>query len=149
MAASGAAQMWGFGVVGRAAASLMHVTSSGLLGWAIASTQLEKRYGRLALTYLISVSIHGLWNGSVIIAVYGALQVMVQNNMQIEFPSILYVLAGLGMLFLELVGMLALLPLINHNLRRVPLAAVPSPVQSDIIAPPATSNPRKTDGLDS
>jgi hypothetical protein len=149
MAASGAAQMWGFGVVGRAAASLMHVTSSGLLGWAIASTQLEKRYGRLALTYLISVSIHGLWNGSVIIAVYGALQVMVQNNMQIEFPSILYVLAGLGMLFLELVGMLALLPLINHHLRRVPLAAVPSPVQSDIIAPPATSNPRKTDGLDS
>jgi hypothetical protein len=149
MAASGAAQMWGFGVVGRAAASLMHVTSSGLLGWAIASTQLEKRYGRLALTYLISVSIHGLWNGSVIIAVYGALQVMVQNNMQIEFPSILYVLAGLGMLFLELVGMLALLPLINRNLRRVPLAAVPSPVQSDIIAPPATSNPRKTDGLDS
>ncbi|MBE3038795.1 MAG: PrsW family intramembrane metalloprotease, partial [Chloroflexi bacterium] len=56
MAASSATQMWGFGLAGRAAASLMHITSSGLLGWAIASAQLEKRYGRLALTYLLSVS---------------------------------------------------------------------------------------------
>ncbi|MDP2994766.1 MAG: PrsW family glutamic-type intramembrane protease [Anaerolineales bacterium] len=117
MAASGATQMWGFGLAGRAAASLMHITSSGLLGWAIASAQLEKRYGRLALTYLLSVSIHGLWNGSAIMAVYGALRVMTQN-MQIDFLGALFVLGGLGMLLLELVLLLTALPLINRRLRR-------------------------------
>ncbi|HEX7620281.1 MAG TPA: PrsW family glutamic-type intramembrane protease [Anaerolineales bacterium] len=149
MAASGATQMWGFGLAGRAAASLMHITSSGILGWGIASAQLEKRYGRLALTYLLSVSIHGLWNGSAIIAVYGALRVMVQNNIQLDFPSVLYVVAGLGMLFLELTLMLSALPLINRSLRRSVMPASISQVQSDIIAPPATSNPRETNGLDS
>jgi uncharacterized membrane protein len=97
----------------------MHITSSGVLGWAIASAQLEKRYRRLVLTYLLSVSIHGLWNGSAIMAVYGALRMMVQN-MQIDFPSVLFMLGGLGMLFLELVLLLTALPLINHRLRRSP-----------------------------
>ncbi|MBE3038794.1 MAG: hypothetical protein IMZ62_08285, partial [Chloroflexi bacterium] len=109
--------------------------------------QLEKRYGRLALTYLLSVSIHGLWNGSAIMAVYGALRMMVQN-MQIDFPGVLFALGGLGMLFLELVFLLTALPLINRRLRRSAVP-VPAPVQSDIIAPPATSNPRETNGLDS
>jgi hypothetical protein len=146
LAASGATQMWGFGLAGRAAASLMHITSSGLLGWAIASAQLEKRYGRLALTYLLSVSLHGLWNGSAILAVYGALRTMNQN-MQIDLPGGLFILGGLGMLFLELVLLLTAFPLINRRLRRS-TAPVLAPVQSDIIAPPATSNPRETNGLD-
>ncbi|MCX6038069.1 MAG: PrsW family glutamic-type intramembrane protease [Chloroflexi bacterium] len=147
MAASSATQMWGFGLAGRGAASLMHITSSGLLGWAIASAQLEKRYGRLALTYLLSVSLHGLWNGSAIMAVYGALRMMTQN-MQIDFPGVLFMLGGIGMLFLELVLLLTALPLINRRLRQS-AAPVPAPVQSDIIAPLATSNPRETNGLDS
>jgi len=147
MAVSGATQMWGFGLAGRAAASLMHITSSGLLGWAIASAQLEKRYGRLTLTYLLSVSIHGLWNGSAILAVYGGLRMMAQN-MQIDFPGVLFVLGGLGLLFLELVLLLTALPLINRHLRRSAVP-VPVPVQSDIIAPSTTSNPRETNGLDS
>jgi hypothetical protein len=146
MAASGATQMWGFGLAGRAAASLMHITSSGLLGWAIASAQLEKRYGRLALTYLLSVSLHGLWNGSAIMAVFGALRMMSQN-MKIDFPSALFMVGGIGMLFLELVSLLTALPLVNRRLRRS-AAPVPVRVQSDIIAPPATSNPRETNGLD-
>jgi hypothetical protein len=147
MAASGAMQMWGFGLAGRAAASLMHITGSALLGWGIASAQLEKRYGRLALTYLLSVSIHGLWNGSAIMAVYGALRVMVQN-MQIDFLGAVFALGGLGMLFLELVLLITALPLINRHLHRSS-ASVPLPVQSDIIAPLPTSNPRETNGLDS
>jgi len=147
LAASSATQMWGFGLVGRAAASLMHITASGLMGWAIASAQLEKRYRRLALTTLLSVSIHGVWNGSAILAVYGALRMMVKT-MQFDLPGMLFTLAGLGMLFLELVLMLVILPLVNRRLRRS-VARVPAPVQSDIIAPLTTSYPRETNGLDS
>jgi hypothetical protein len=52
------------------------------------------------------------------------------------------------MLFLELVLLLTALPLINHRLRRSPALTL-APVQSDIIAPPATLDPRETNGMDS
>ena len=146
LAASGATQMWSFGLVGRAAASLMHITSSGLLGWAIASAQLKKRYRQLVLTYLLSVSIHGLWNGSAIMAVYGGLRMM-NLNMQVDLPGVLFIMVGLVVLFLELVLMLTALPLINRRLRQSG-SPIPAPVQSDIIAPLATSKPRETNGLD-
>jgi hypothetical protein len=157
MAASGATQMWGFGLVGRAAASLMHITASGILGWGIASAQLENRYGRLALAYLLSVSIHGLWNGSAVMAVYGSLRTIVQNN-QPDLIGVLFVLGGLGSLLMILMVMLAALPLINHRLRQSMVPAGPqdpgasglqtsppmaevsgnksTPAQPDIIAPP-------------
>ena len=157
LAASSASQMGGLGQAGRVAASLMHITASGILGWGIASAQLEKRYGRLALTYLLSMSIHGLWNGSAVVAVYGSLQAIVQNT-RFDLLSGLLVLIGLGTLLLTLVTMLIALPLINHRLRQLVGPAIPqgpgdsglpapasskpdtsersTPAQSDIIAPP-------------
>ncbi len=149
LSASSATQMWGFGLAGRGAASLMHITASGILGWGIASARLEKRYGRLAMSYLISVSIHGLWNGSAIITVYGALRMMVHANLQLDIPSILFVTGGLGMLALELVSMLVILPLFNNRLRRTSVIGSLTSAPSDIIAPPNSSNPRETNGLDS
>ncbi len=147
LSASGASQMWAFGVTGRAAASLMHITGTGLLGWGIASARLEKRYGRLVWTYLVSVTIHGLWNGSAIIAVYGALRLAGQGT-QADVVGGMLMLAGLGALFLELVLMLTVLPMVNRHLRRS-VVLLPAPVQSDIIPPLSTTNSRKTDGLDS
>ncbi len=133
IAASGATQMWGFALAGRAAASLMHITASGLLGWAIASAQLQKRYGRLIVVYILSVSIHGLWNGSAIVAVYGALRTMVQGT-QTDFLSMFFMLAGFMVLVLEFILMLAVLPLINNYLRRISSPRVEE-AQSDIISP--------------
>ncbi|HNC09473.1 MAG TPA: PrsW family glutamic-type intramembrane protease, partial [Anaerolineales bacterium] len=40
----------------------LHMTSSGLVGWGIASAFKEKRWGRLAGAYLSAVLIHGVWN---------------------------------------------------------------------------------------
>ena len=150
LAASSASQMWGLGQAGRVAASLMHITASGILGWGIASAQLKKRYGRLALAYLMAVSIHGIWNGSVVLAVYGSLR-MVIHNTQVDLFGGTLVIVGLAFLFLILILTGTALPLINHRLRRsvVPLALqVPlplaeerhessSPGHSDIIAPPS------------
>jgi RsiW-degrading membrane proteinase PrsW (M82 family) len=147
MAASNASQMAGFSLAGRAAASLMHIAGSGFMGWAIASAQLEKRYGRLVMTYLLSVSIHGLWNGSAIMAVYGSLRVMIQNT-QTDLPGLFFTLGGIGMLIFELVVLLIALPLINQSLRRS-VIPIPVPSQSDIIPPLTTSFTRDTDGSDS
>ncbi len=144
MSMSGATQMWGFGLAGRFASSLMHITGSGLMGWAIVSYRLEKSYKRLVLTYILSVCIHGVWNGSAILTVFGALRTMGQNT-QVDLLGMVLMLGGVGMLILELVLMLIALPVINRRLR---LAFLPAQVQSDIIAPLVTIHPRKNDGLD-
>ena len=134
IALSGSFQVPGFGLAARSASSLMHITASGLIGWGIASARLEKRYGRLAGTYIISLSMHGLWNGSVILAVYGGLRLTLSGGSS-NMLSMLLVLTGVGILILMLLMIMILLPIINRHLRlNHPIAN--TSVHSDIIAPP-------------
>ncbi len=133
LAASGFSQMLGFGLAARAASSLMHVTASGLMGWGIASARLEKRYGRLAGVYLLSLSIHGLWNGSVVLAVFGSLRLTLAGSGS-DLPGMLLVLAGGGIVVSTLVTVLLALPIINWRLRSKP-GDSSKPLHSDIIAP--------------
>jgi hypothetical protein len=53
---------WANLLFARIGTGAMHITTSALLGAAIASVWLERRYLRLFGTYLIAVLIHGLWN---------------------------------------------------------------------------------------
>ena len=46
----------------RAGTSLLHITTSGLVGWGIASAFCEKRILRLFAAYFSAVAIHGVWN---------------------------------------------------------------------------------------
>ena len=133
LAASGMAQLLGIGLAARAASSLMHITASALMGWAIASARLEKRYGRLAWTFLVSVSIHGLWNGSVILAVFGSLRITLQSASP-DLLGILLVVAGIGILGAMLLAIIIILPVVNLRLRKA-LKENDKHVQSDIIAP--------------
>lgn len=50
----------------RAGTSLLHMVLSGMVGWGIVSAFREKKYGRLAGSYLSAVLIHGLWNACAI-----------------------------------------------------------------------------------
>jgi RsiW-degrading membrane proteinase PrsW (M82 family) len=138
MAASGAASMLGFGLLARAASSLMHITASGLVGWGIAAARLERRPGRFVIAYLLAAALHGLWNGSVVVAVFGALRFTVP--LEGSGPDLLgglAVLAGMGMLLLLLAAMLVALPLLSVRLR--PRQAVPAALPAnDIIAPPTS-----------
>jgi hypothetical protein len=139
MASSGMAQVLYFGLPARAASSLMHITLSALMGWGIASAMLEKRYKRLIGAYVLCTSLHGLWNGSALLAVFGSLRFTLQN-MTYDPLSILSMAAGFGMLSLIFVTIAIVLPILNRKLR---------PAQSDIIAP-LTSQPERTpNGLDS
>jgi RsiW-degrading membrane proteinase PrsW (M82 family) len=135
LAAGGSSQMLGVGIAARATSSLMHITASGLMGWGIASARLEKRYGRLAGMYLLAVSIHGLWNGSVVLAVFGGLRLSLPGA-GTDLPGILLVLAGIGILGSMLLTIAIMLPIINRQLRPRPVVASTT-LQSDIIAPPA------------
>jgi hypothetical protein len=131
LAASGSIQMLGAGIAARAASSLMHITASGIMGWGIASARLENRYGRLAKAYFLSVSIHGMWNGSVILAVFGALRLTLPGA-SADLPGILLVFTGVAILGSMLITIMVLLPILNHRLGEKP------PMQSDIIAAPQT-----------
>jgi len=139
MAASGMAETPYFGIPARLASSLMHITLSGLVGWGIASALLEKRWGRLAAVYALSVSLHGMWNGSALLAVYGSLRFSLAD-MTYDPVSLLSMFGGVGLLGLVFVLIAVSLPLLNQRLRRL---------RGDIIAPPASRIERTPDGLDS
>jgi uncharacterized membrane protein YjgN (DUF898 family) len=94
---------------------------------------LEKRYGRLAWTFLISISIHGLWNGSVILAVFGSLRITLQSASP-DLLGILLVVAGIGILGVMLLAIIIILPVVNLRLRKASKEN-DKHVQSDIIAP--------------
>lgn len=59
---------WSLVVMTRMGTSVIHIVVTGLMGWALTTAWREGRYVRLGLTYLVSVSIHALWNGLVIFA---------------------------------------------------------------------------------
>jgi hypothetical protein len=141
LAASGSFQMLGIGLAARSTSSLMHITASGVMGWGIASARLEKRYGRLAGAYLLSISIHGLWNGSVVLAVFGGLRLILPGAGSDPF-GILLVVMGMGILVLLLTTILIILPIINHRLR-LTSPIMGEPTQSDIIAPPEKKNKKE------
>jgi RsiW-degrading membrane proteinase PrsW (M82 family) len=61
-AVSGASGDWATEVLARACAALMHMTATGLMGWALVSAWRQRRFLRLAISYGLAVLIHGLWN---------------------------------------------------------------------------------------
>ncbi|NPV74775.1 MAG: PrsW family intramembrane metalloprotease [Anaerolineae bacterium] len=54
--------LWAAVVVGRFGTALLHITTSGLVGWGLASALAEEKYARLGAGYLLAVGLHALWN---------------------------------------------------------------------------------------
>jgi RsiW-degrading membrane proteinase PrsW (M82 family) len=68
LSSSGQNDGWAALVVARAGTSLLHISTSALLGWALAHAWRSRSAGcsaylRLLLAYLLAVSLHGIWNG--------------------------------------------------------------------------------------
>jgi RsiW-degrading membrane proteinase PrsW (M82 family) len=64
---SGGGEEWALVTTSRITAALLHMLTSGLMGWAIAYAWTERRYLRLGAIFALAVTIHGLWNGLAII----------------------------------------------------------------------------------
>lgn len=64
---------WASLLASRIGTGLLHITTTGLMGWAIALAWQQRKYGRLLLTYLLSVSLHGAWNASVLLYAFSNL----------------------------------------------------------------------------
>jgi hypothetical protein len=133
LAAGSMGQMLGIGPVVRLPSSLMHITASGIMGWAIASFRLDRRVWRLVGKYLLAAGIHSLWNGSAVLAVFGALRFTLQNASPDLLGSLL-VVTGIGILGALLVTIMVLLPILNRRLRPAQ-PFIKGSSQDDIIPP--------------
>ena len=75
---------WALVVSSRIGTSIIHIITTGLTGWALASAWSQKKYPRLIASYFIAVAIHALWNGLVILSIVPVLLPDLQN-----YPDIL------------------------------------------------------------
>lgn len=57
-----AGPMWFPTMVGRAGATIMHAFTTGVASWGLSEGIRNKRWGRMVLSYLVAVTLHGLWN---------------------------------------------------------------------------------------
>ncbi|MDF1512356.1 MAG: hypothetical protein P1S60_00960 [Anaerolineae bacterium] len=83
---------WIGGVFARLFATLMHAASSGILGLGWSSLWSRKWWG-IPLTYAGAVILHGLWNLSALILVYGSLLITLS-----ELPGTVPAVIGGGMM---------------------------------------------------
>jgi len=106
---------WAIVVVARMGTSIIHILTTGLTGWALALAWKEGRYLKLGLTYLVSVTIHALWNGLAVVSIIPELmpgEATYPNNL-----NHLSLLSPIGF-FILLAGGFVLLLLSNSNLKR-------------------------------
>jgi RsiW-degrading membrane proteinase PrsW (M82 family) len=103
-------------VIIRAGTSLLHITSSGLMGFAIVELFKRKNWGRFLVTYLAMGFLHGIWNAC------AAATAMAVIGGSIGRPEWLAYLpaAVLGISTL-IVGMFAILITANRRIRSASL----------------------------
>lgn len=101
---------WALVLTLRVGTGLLHVVTTSLVGWGIASALHDRRWLRLLLSYLAAVSLHGLWNaGAMITAGY-------EMSLGAEYAAI--ILAAGILMALVAVALFAVLISLNRRLRR-------------------------------
>jgi RsiW-degrading membrane proteinase PrsW (M82 family) len=113
LAGGGIADGWLAITTARIGTSALHILTSGLMGWALVMAKSKGRYLLVVLTYLVSVSLHGLWNGMVIIGSFASLSIVAGANL---LPLHLAVSSWLVLLVLA-AGCIILLIFNNRTLR--------------------------------
>lgn len=112
--------------VGRAGTATLHITTTALIGWALATALQKGSYLKLLLVYLLASAVHGLWNAASVFSGFGALLQSEAGD-----AGILGVLslAAPGILVFLTLGMLAVLWSMNRRLRGI--SSPPGPVSTN------------------
>jgi hypothetical protein len=56
-------EIWTFVMISRLGTAAIHMLTTALVGWGIASARTEKRYWRLVMAFVAAITLHGVWNG--------------------------------------------------------------------------------------
>lgn len=94
-------------VVARIGTGLLHITTAGLTGWALALAWTQRRYLRLALTYLLAAFIHGLWNSLALLSTASSLPAVSGGALsaRLDLISMVGLVALALIMFLVLLGL--------------------------------------------
>lgn len=129
---------WAGLAVGRAGTGLLHIGTTALVGWGLASAWTEGKYLRLGLAFLGASAYHGLWNALSLLPAFAAVLDPAPPNLgAVVFiaryaPAMLVILAVL---------MLLLLVLANRRLRGQVPAGEPVNMALEPMAPPLDEPP--------
>ena len=119
---SGAGGEWALVALSRIPAALLHMVTTGMVGWALASAWSGGRYWKLAATYAAAVTIHGLWNG---LAVLGAATIPAEQSISTAFELPAKGMATVVALVVLCIFNFILYLLLNRSLRPKPEAQAP------------------------
>ena len=90
-------------MIGRIGPTSIHLLTSGLIGMALVRAKNEKRYLHLLGTYMLSVALHGLWNGMAIFAGLSAFDVgenFISSELLLSGMLLGLLILALGSIFL-------------------------------------------------
>ena len=114
---------WASLLFSRIGTGLLHITTSALMGAAIVLAWRERRYLRLVGTYLLALTLHGLWNTFAILFTFSSLaEVFGQSGGLITLQPIM--ITGMSILA---IGLLAILVLSNRKMRNTVQLMLPEP----------------------
>jgi len=68
LAMNGGGEDWLLAELARSGTAVIHILTTAMTGWALASAWRDRRFSRLVLTYACVVLLHGLWNGMTVMA---------------------------------------------------------------------------------
>jgi hypothetical protein len=85
---------WAATLLMRGGSTMMHVMAAGLTGWGIAVFRSNRRPGYLFAAYALAVLLHGLWNASAVIIVFGGLRTALTARASDPAGTVLIVLGG-------------------------------------------------------
>ena len=117
---------WSTLVIVRISTVLLHMLTTGLTGWALASAWSEKRYLRLGITFSIAVALHGLWNSMAVLSA-AAIQLPEPLSLPPAYQTLGYAATGglLILLFTNLSIYLGFNRALRRSLPALPPATAP------------------------
>lgn len=123
IAQMGGGSEWSQMVILRIATSLLHMTTSALAGWGLASAWIQKKHGWAFLAILAATGLHGLWNSLVV-----SLALMPTLNSLGDQSPLLNIFSGFSTYaFIPILSFLAgMLALMNHLLYKATKRSAPT-----------------------
>lgn len=99
--------------IARAGTDVVHIVTTGLMGWALVSAWQGRKYLQLGVTYLVVIAIHGLWNALALASVTQiALDYLPNPSRWMESAPLI---SSMGLVFLTIVN-LSILIIANRSM---------------------------------
>ena len=131
---SGQGGEWASLLFTRIGTGLLHITTSALMGAAIVAAIRQRRYLRLLGTYLLAVTLHGLWNSSAILYTFSTLAKSLGHTDRLSTIQPVMIVA----MSILAVGLFAILLSSNQRMRR----SLAPPVIESVLPPRDIDQPQ-------